>query len=677
MANPIQRIVQLVLDRVSAKKLETDAKKPLTAIDRALDKIRATGRKMGSGLNKNFNATGKVVDFLKSKVVKLGLAIVAALGVKAIVGFLKSSVKSAGEAEAIWNRLGHAVEGAGIRYQAVEQDIRAMAAAMQDATRIGDEEFAATLTELITTSKDYEGSLRNMSLVADLAAAKQMDLQGAAKLVGRVMVGQTGTLVRYGIVVKEGEDAIEVMRASFAGFAANEAMTFEGKLVQLNNAWGDFKEALGEALIAGADGETMLDRLTRAVQSLTEAVDVFGRAYAGVSETAFRNQGAITRIVAGAQTPEQALRGLATYQSITAKELEDAQKKLDGMTGTWATIKGTLKKGDLFAWQTEVDSARESVDGLEETMAHLDRVMEDIQAGRLSVGTKLPPVLDTGTGTGRRVPIEQLTGRNVTEQGLAFRMPKMEKMEGTPELSIFTQQTENLAHAQESARTMAQLLGEDYNTLNDQMQMLAGTMQELADQGFGPQDERMQGLAERMRELQEESDLVIRQHEIMQQVAGATGEILNAAFGAGIPQLAAAKAKQNAIMAAEQLAMAAAVALFPGLGTVAAGAHVAAAKMFGGVAAAWATLGGATGGFSGGGTGGFSGTGRSGAGLASERAQPPGAEVSIYLVGEGFDAINPRVQRVVHQAGKLAQESYGANARVRTFRGTIPQGGRP
>jgi hypothetical protein len=653
MANPIRRLVQLVLDKTAAKRTENDAKKSLKGVEGSLDGVRKMAMRVGA-------------------------ALAAAFGVRAIAGFLKSSVKAASEAEGIWNRLGHAVEGTGIRYQAVEQDIRAMAAAMQDATKVGDEEFAATLTELITTSKDYEGSLRNISLVADLAAAKQIDLRSAAQLVGRAMVGQTGTLARYGIVVKEGEDAIEVMRASFAGFAANEATTFEGKLVQVNNAWGDFKEALGDALIAGADGETMLDRLTRAVQSLTEAVDVFGRAYAGVSETAFRNQGAITRIVAGAQTPEQALRGLATYQSITAKELEDAQKKLDGMTGTWATIKGTLKKGDLFAWQTEVESAQESVEGLRVTMAHLDRVMEDIEAGRLSVGTKLPPGPDTGTGTGtrRRVPIEQLTGRNVTERGLAFQMPKMEKMEGTPELSIFTQQMEELARTQEAAHTMAELLGGDYESLDSQIQMLTGSMETLAAQGFGPMDARMQGLAERLREVQAESALVVKQQRLMADVAQTAGDILAAAMGAGIGPMAAWKAKQNAVMALEQAAMGFVASLNPFTAPLAAG-HYAAAGQFAGIAAAWGTLAGVTGGFGGGGTGGFSGTGRSGAGLASERAQPPGAEVSIYLVGEGFDAINPRVQRVVHQAGKLAQESYGANARVRTFRGTIPQGGRP
>ena len=53
---------------------------------------------------------------------------------------------------------------------------------------------------------------------------------------------------------------MEVLRETFRGFAESEAESVEGKLKQLNNEWSDFKQAVGEAIIAGAEGESMLDK---------------------------------------------------------------------------------------------------------------------------------------------------------------------------------------------------------------------------------------------------------------------------------------------------------------------------------------------------------------------------------------------------------------------------------
>lgn len=236
---------------------------------------------------------------------------------------------------------------------------------------------------------------------------------------------------------------------------------------------------------------------------------------------------------------------------------------------------------------------------------------------------------------------------------------------------------DELTRAQESAHTMAVLTGNDYENLDSQISMLTNSMQVLADQGVGPTDLRMQGLADRLREVQDESALVTRQHMIMTQVAYATGDILNAAFGAGIGQLAASKAKQNAIMAAEQAVQGLVASLNPFTAPLA-GGHFAAAGQFAGIAAAWGTLAGATGGFSGGGGGGRAGgfsAGRDSAGNASQRAEVAGPELNVYFTGEGFDAVNPRVQRIVYAANQEAINRAGPNARVRTFRGAIPQAG--
>jgi len=182
---------------------------------------------------------------------------------------------------------------------------------------------------------------------------------------------------------------------------------------------------------------------------------------------------------------------------------------------------------------------------------------------------------------------------------------------------------------------------------------------EVAADGADSFGDSLEAAAEKARLLQAEVDMAA--------MAGqAAGELLAAGLGAGIPALAAAKAKQNAILAAEQAVRGFVLASNPITATLAAPAF-AAAKMYAGIAAAWGALAGATGGFSGGGGGG-SGSPRDTGGAASERAQPPGDEVHIYFLGPGFSAVNPEVQKVVYGAAQEAAATYGPNTKVKYHR---------
>jgi hypothetical protein len=155
------------------------------------------------------------------------------------------------------------------------------------------------------------------------------------------------------------------------------------------------------------------------------------------------------------------------------------------------------------------------------------------------------------------------------------------------------------------------------------------------------------------------------QMEVMGQVGQAAGEVVAGALGAGIGEMAKWKAKQNAIMAAEQTAMGI-VALLNPLTVAKAGGHFAAAGKFAAIAAAWGGLSALTGG--GGGAGGAAAASRDVGGAAAARSESPGAEVHIYFDGPGFDAVNPRVQRVVAGAVAAYGERYGPNAKVTTHR---------
>jgi hypothetical protein len=583
-AKDILRKVRLVFDKASGRQVEEEAKRNLSGVERGMAR-------------------------LKKAALALGSALAAAFAVRKIIAFGKEVVRVAAESEEIWNRLGYAVENVGVSFDQARPEIEAFARAMQDATTVGDEDFAAVLTELITTSGDYAASLNAVGTVADLAAAKQLDLRTAAQLVGRALIGETGTFKRYGIVIKEGETAMEALRRSFGGFAENEAKTLGGRLKQLGNEWSDFKQAVGEALIVAGGGTSVLEMLAGSLKVLSQWVTENREVFALFGESIAALGNPILRLI---KFYAMLSRANATFVSGQVAFLDFLHLGTERMKERAAAVN---------AWADSLD--------------RLIFSMEE-EARRREAGIVLPPDRSTLSGFGTPAPSEDTGSVGGTET-------KPWDWRDYRELML---------RARQSANEFGMGQADGWAVLNSEMEMSAENAAKLADQVGGVADAAVIGQRELL---------------LMNAAAEAGGTLIAGIFGGNIGELAAWKAKQNAIMAAEELAMAAAAALIPGMqGAV--GGHLAAAKLFGGIAAAWGALAGATGGFAGGG-GGNAGRGgpRDIGGAASERTEAPGPEVHIYMEGD-FDALNPRVQRVVAGAIQYSGETYGPNARVTLHR---------
>lgn len=253
---------------VAAKAFNTGL---LSSIKKARDEGKLTDAeyvKLTRNLKQVGDTGASAWDKIKGRIIAAGSALAAAFAVRRLVQFGRDSMEAAAEAEASWNRLEGSLNNVGESMERVGGEVRRLARDMQDTTVVGDEDFAEVLATLVQISGSYEKSLRNVSVVADLASAKHMDLNTAAQIVGKAMVGVTSTLKRFGIIVKEGDDAVEVMREQFAGFAAREGKTMEGQLARLNNEWGDFKEELGQALIDSSNGASIVEKLADMVKYL-------------------------------------------------------------------------------------------------------------------------------------------------------------------------------------------------------------------------------------------------------------------------------------------------------------------------------------------------------------------------------------------------------------------------
>ena len=189
-----------------------------------------------------------------------------------IAQFGQESVRIFTEAQGIWSRLGGAVENAGVSFATVRGEIDAAARAMQDATAVGDEDFARALTRLVTLTGDYSGSLKRMQLVAGVAVGAQIGVAQAADVVGRALTGQTRVLRQLGITTDDASEGLRQLQERFRGAAEREGQTLQGQLKRLNNEWGDFKEAVGAAMVEAGGGASVMETLIGGLRGLNRWV---------------------------------------------------------------------------------------------------------------------------------------------------------------------------------------------------------------------------------------------------------------------------------------------------------------------------------------------------------------------------------------------------------------------
>lgn len=140
------------------------------------------------------------------------------------------------------------------------ESVAEAAARVADSTAFGDDELLAAANALIEGTEDLAGSLRNLSLVADLAAARNMDLGSSAQVVAKIMEGNNravGQMLPFMRSYAESLDSIadpaaraalmlERLTRSLSGKAAAELETGKGIWKELVDAFGNAAGGLAE-----------------------------------------------------------------------------------------------------------------------------------------------------------------------------------------------------------------------------------------------------------------------------------------------------------------------------------------------------------------------------------------------------------------------------------------------
>lgn len=162
----------------------------------------------------------------------------------------------------------------------IQQRLIAQAAELQSRSVLGDEVVIGQQAYLASLGMTEEQIGRVIETSAQLSAATGMTLDSAVKNLAKTFGGLTGELGESIPKLKEltveqlkNGEAVDFILENYKGFAESAAQTALGPLRQLNNAWGDFLEQIGAAMMPFATKVTRaLTVVVQMLQSLSPAM---------------------------------------------------------------------------------------------------------------------------------------------------------------------------------------------------------------------------------------------------------------------------------------------------------------------------------------------------------------------------------------------------------------------
>lgn len=253
----------------------------------------ATGAK--NAASQANSAMNNLAGTLKGLAIGGGILLLAKKGfdllsgaIKGTISFLNDCVDAAADSQLQLVKLNTALKATGNFTTQTSKNLVDYAAALQKTTAFEDDAIVSVEAMLATFKLTEEEIKIATQATLDLAAATGQDLQSAAILMGKAMVGETGMLKRYGIMVDENKYAaegwkavIEEINTEFGGQAVAQADTYTGRLEQMKNVFGDLKEDIGNAFLPTLQnlmewfikGPEIIDPMTGAVSNLASPLE--------------------------------------------------------------------------------------------------------------------------------------------------------------------------------------------------------------------------------------------------------------------------------------------------------------------------------------------------------------------------------------------------------------------
>lgn len=251
-------------------------------------------------------ATGKMTDSMAAMSRMVGIGMTAVGG--AITGAIGVAVYEFAQGESAAAQLEAVLKSTGGAAGMTKDELSALASELQRTTTFEDEAVMGAESMLLTfTNIGRDVFPEATRTVLDMSQALGQDLKSSSIQLGKALndpIAGITALSRVGVTfTEEQKDQIKVMVESgnimgaqklilaelsreFGGSAVAAATMLTGKWMQLNNAFGDMMEGIGNALTGGGGFQGLLDVIKQTVIGLTEWIQAHPHLTAAITITA-------------------------------------------------------------------------------------------------------------------------------------------------------------------------------------------------------------------------------------------------------------------------------------------------------------------------------------------------------------------------------------------------------
>ncbi len=239
-----------------------DSQSKLTLVIEAVDRASA-----------KFDAfTGKIQNLIGA----FALAFAAKKAVDLLVNTISAAVDAASSQEQADVKLSNALKNLGGDYSKALVAAKAFASQQQQVTKYADDQIEEVQALLAAIGGLRDRGLESATKAAlDFAAATGTEATAAATLLGKAAAGNTTMLGRYGIIIDESipksqrfAEALRIIAERFGGAAEAAGASFEGRMTQAKNAFGDVLEEIGNIIIKSPELLAALQSITRSFSQL-------------------------------------------------------------------------------------------------------------------------------------------------------------------------------------------------------------------------------------------------------------------------------------------------------------------------------------------------------------------------------------------------------------------------
>jgi hypothetical protein len=241
--------------------------------------------KAGLAAQKNIGDAENKVDKMAGRMQSYGAAMVGGASIAAIG--LGKLATMAGEAEVAQAKLDNSIANSSQKFKDNGAALNDLASSLQKVTAADDESIKGAEALLVQFGLTEDQVANLTPLVVDLSRKMGIDMDTAAKAVGKSATGSATALNKMGINVKalgegstDAERTLSALQKSVGGFARGEAQTFSGQLAIAKNLLSELGETVGvgaagtlKDIVGGFNG--LAGRLTEVNPGLSSAVGSF------------------------------------------------------------------------------------------------------------------------------------------------------------------------------------------------------------------------------------------------------------------------------------------------------------------------------------------------------------------------------------------------------------------